>query len=459
MKAARMASHLACIVAGAFLAASWSSASSNGPSAHARNGGPAGAHELPAKTAARAAQSSTHPRELLERAARMPMESGHRQTLKEQLLKEWGERDPQGLLAWLKDRPWNLTNRRSIFDGRDDTLGSLARKDPQGLLRYAREAGSSAALSAWLKSGLPAETLRRIASGEVGALPDWVTDEIFEFGCEIDPRFHEQLRSVAEGSARSDAAMTIADSFLNSRRFGEFVEWLGKDGDLIPMQKVGERLGRELAHPAFDLVLFGTLPEAARAGAADGLFKALNGSDDPFSSSFRTGVEPEQLLKLLSLLQGQHLLGQGDEQASRAIEKIFQPLAMPGGDPFGGGADGDPAEIAETNRSRAMSLIEWADALPAGAESMQLRTAAWKSAIAMDPSATQAGIDGITDSKLRDFCHAWAAYHLEGEAAQASLDKIADADVRGQLQRYREWKESSEPDPFGGYDGPLPWNE
>ncbi|MEO5716194.1 MAG: hypothetical protein ABIT37_22125 [Luteolibacter sp.] len=178
-------------------------------------------------------------RELASRS----MSRDERWRLRDLLFKEWGDRDPQGLLAFL--------DRTQVWPGGVNLylLGDLERERPDLLLDFAIRNGCQMALSS-LEYGDPSEVARLIdalPSSQKGVALIKLRDHAYQ---------KMGKREIVTATPNTANLRGLADMTLEEGRLDDFLAIWGKIDDESTKSELAKSLGNALAEekPGFDVL-------------------------------------------------------------------------------------------------------------------------------------------------------------------------------------------------------------
>ncbi len=196
--------------------------------------------------------------------ASRPMSRDERRALRNDLFEEWGNRDPQGLLAFL-DKKSVWPNGFSFYSD----LGNLELDRPDLLLDFAIRNGCEDALVP-LERGDPVVIARLI-----DALPaPRKGSELLKLRDVAYQKMGKQGITTASPSAAN--LQGAAESMLEDGRLEEFFHTFGEIDDAAVRSKLAQALGRSLGYERLDQRVLGTicnLPRGLQINATSELFR------------------------------------------------------------------------------------------------------------------------------------------------------------------------------------------
>lgn len=358
--------------------------------------------------------------------ARSPMESGLRERVKAGLLKDWAARDPKGLVLWVEKNPWVEGSAWDTWSAWEE----ISRTDPEWLLGYARRTGSELAFRTFAGNGDPHLALRLLLADGEERIPPGMIARLFGHGCETDPDYHKNLSVLQDPALRAVAAEAALDSLMDAKRPQEVLRWLLEDGDHLPAEELGARLGQAFARLQSGLDWLVGLPPGVREAAAESVMRTIHNETHP---SFAA--------ETLETLQAEGLLNGREEIVSEVFKRDFRNVL---------GYD-----LNDADKQLAEQWKSWSQGLPATNEYQHLRNGALRSWIQWNPREWRE-INKLVEPESRDIFHASAAVRLRGVEAVEARGQISDPELREQVKGYQEWDQDPE-DPFASYDGPEPW--
>ena len=151
-----------------------------------------------------------------------------RKQIKRQILRQWAENDPSGLLIYLDSRPWLSGQSFSSQGAGEDAFKKLAKTNPDYLLHYAKEHGCFSALSALSDHGNPYSTLHLYLAQDSGSIPPDSFRELFEAAGLIDPEFYRNIISIEEPEVQVQAFQGVSEILFKQHQYQAYFETLKK---------------------------------------------------------------------------------------------------------------------------------------------------------------------------------------------------------------------------------------
>jgi hypothetical protein len=376
----------------------------------------------------RSGDSPPHPSpgSLLAAQAALPMEPAARTALKRQILRDWATTDPDGLLRYLKHRPW-LADPGSAAT---TALAILARTRPGDLLEYAHREGCGVTIHILGEEGDPRLVLDLYLALPGDTISPGSVARVFKRGCRSDPTFHERLGAVGNPATRLAVFREITRTLLDDKREDEFFPWLGRNMHLVAPADAAALVARQLVDSRSDVANLAHLPDTVRPLAVGSTLRAL-------IDGAIHGDEHYQRACLATFHENGWLTGNVDS-AANVITRYY---------------DGVPNGMGDDD---AIAWKEWALELPANPKWDPLRRTAIRRWVLETPESWRK-IAGLPTADLRDAAFTAVMHNLDlnrdGERVPWILHQITDPALRNVALEVITARMAGDPgDPFAAAD-------
>lgn len=370
----------------------------------------------------------------------VPMESRHRNELRDSLLREWANADPAGFLADWKNRAWP----EDSWNGAGEVaLKRYAEIYPAGLLEYARAEGCDAAWFSYLEVVSPHVAIQLLGERDASEFPVGWLNQLMAKGMEIDPDFHLLLERITDPAMRKDALSSVASSMLSTRRLTDlasFVTLLDSEPGLL--DDLACKAGEQMIAGDLSVAELSILPEHLREKIVPGFLNY----EAPQNHSKE--INPAEAADFIAKLMATGWVNQHGKDIVRFIDYFGTPSELSS---YG-------AEDENKVERRELSMKWLTVAVEAPDELKEIRLPMVINALNFYEPTPDVIAKQISDPYLRDRAMAFLA-----TSNPEALEHIRSVEIRSHTRDYIEWKSRNPPseDPFAElpeYPGKPPWD-